>query len=420
MESMGNGGRRGRVLLVVGPGQERDALRRALEEQQFDVNAVAGDDEVLPQAARWSPSTVLVDLDRPGSDGLDVCRQLKGDARTSFLPVLLLTSRQDDDRLVAAGIEAGATDFLFKPWTASVLLARVATQLSLYEAQVKLRQLVITDDLTGVFSRRFLFESMRHMAKQISRGGPPVLACLMVDIDHFKALNDDVGILQADRVLKTVAQIIRRSTRDSDVVSRFGGEEFAVILPSTGGGGARITAEKIRGAVERETQVTVSIGVSWCELPTEVEAQSLLKPEDVILNVIKKADAALVRAKSQGRNRVVSQSDLEGRESSIGVPILLEVVDESGRQAYYSTELALTGVAIQHEPGSHVGDDLNLRLHLDDRIVPLKGQVVWTGPVTGVGMQSCIAFTGVPPETYELLDAFVRGKAYESEGQSGA
>ncbi|MHB2016824.1 MAG: diguanylate cyclase [Candidatus Xenobia bacterium] len=396
----------GRILVLDQDAVHRDEVCRRLSQLLFEVTGADTGEAGVAMIESWEPAVVVVP-----ADALDTCRLIKAGADSASLPVLVWLKGAADEELAQQAVGAGASDFVTSDLSPTMLATRIGSMVARHDAETKLRQMVITDDLTGVFSRRFLFESMRQLARQLARGGPPVLACLMVDIDHFKSVNSQLGPLDADRVLRQVAQIIRGTTRGSDVVARFGGEEFCAILPATSPSGARIGAEKIRRAVEQNTRngtpVTVSIGVSWCDLPTDVHAQTVLKSEDLILELLRRADEALARAKAQGRNRVVTQAELEGGGASEGgVPILVEVEEPNG-SVYYSTELTPGGMAIQQDLQKHPGERINLVLHLDDATLPVQGEVAWTGAIPMVGTFTCIGLTDLNPGTRELLQRFL-------------
>ncbi len=172
-------------------------------------------------------------------------------------------------------------------------------------AKEELQRIVVTDELTGLYTRRFLFEWMEKQVAAIGRrkGG---FSCLIFDIDFFKKVNDTYGHGEGDRVLKQVAEVVRESVRQSDIVGRYGGEEFLVLLPATGLEDSRLVAEKVRLAIEANikspTQVTTSIGVGTCLC--DRLTRTSYNAAEVIAALLEQADQALYRAKEGGRNRV--------------------------------------------------------------------------------------------------------------------
>jgi diguanylate cyclase (GGDEF)-like protein len=192
----------------------------------------------------------------------------------------------------------------------------------LYE---QLRAKAITDELTGLFSRSYLFETLRQLIMRMVRKQQPALSCLMADVDHFKRINDSYGHMEGDRLLREIAATIRRSVRGSDVVARFGGEEFCVLLPDTATEGALIVAEKIRGAVEEQRlhDVTLSVGVASQQRPNEEPAKEGTGPgcdgpalSELMTSLLRRADEALYAAKARGRNRVVLAEPLPQTEAA--------------------------------------------------------------------------------------------------------
>ncbi|HVO30816.1 MAG TPA: diguanylate cyclase, partial [bacterium] len=301
--------RGGTVLVVDDVEDVRELVKIHLEAKGYSAVTAESGDEGIALARKHQPSCIVLDIEMPGRDGLETCRLLKADAMTRHIPVLFLTGHADDEKLAVLALAAGGNDFVQKPYAPSILLARVNSQVAIHEAQTRLMKAVMTDELTGVFSRRFLYESMRQQLKALHRAGPPSVAVLLVDVDHFKNVNDTLGHLEGDIALRNVAATLRRHVRGSDVVARFGGEEFVVVLPATRIQGAEHVAEKLRGAVETETRsarapLTISIGVAAREIETSTDPESDAREQEVMDSLIREADEALYKAKAAGRNRV--------------------------------------------------------------------------------------------------------------------
>jgi diguanylate cyclase (GGDEF)-like protein len=213
--------------------------------------------------------------------------------------VLHLSYLRDEDYM---DVQAAVTEFfvllIALPWFAAMggyvnrLRARVAqTNAELQAALERIRDVAVRDELTGAYNRRLLMETLAREQARASRTGAAYSVC-MIDVDHFKAVNDSLGHLEGDAVLRAVAAVAARGLRALDVFGRFGGEEFLVILPDTDRAGALRVAERIRAAVAAETRVTVTIGT----------AQSA---RDDIAAVLARADRALYDGKAAGRNRVI-------------------------------------------------------------------------------------------------------------------
>jgi len=250
---------------------------------------------------------VLCDLIMPGIDGFKVLSMVQSRPELAELPIIMLTGTQDVREKVRA-LDAGATDYLVKPFDDAELVARVKVHLKLRllqhelrEKNAKLEELSRTDTLTGAANLRQLQEAMRIELTRASRT-KVAMAFVMLDVDHFKQLNDRHGHQAGDIGLKQVAEILRIGLRQYDTVARYGGDEFAMLLPETDQAGAMACAERCRAEIEKLTpagpdgaRLTASIGIALYPNP-EVKT-----PQDLI----KIADAALYEAKKAGRNRVV-------------------------------------------------------------------------------------------------------------------
>jgi two-component system, cell cycle response regulator len=293
---------RGKVLVVDDVEANRELLSQDLEEEGFEVASVASGPECLRAARANPPHVILLDIQMAGMDGIETCGRLKADPSTMHIPVLFVTANRADDETAVRALEAGGNDFLPKPYSPLILVARVTCQVTIARAHARLRRLAMTDELTGVYSRRHLFESMRHIVKTRPAG---TVACLLADVDHFKAINDTRGHIEGDRVLRQIARAMASSVRETDLVARYGGEEFAVLLPQTDLAGALAIGENVRAAVaDGCTPVTISIGAAVLDdedLTGDLDPASV---ERLVTKLLKKADAATYRAKSAGRNRV--------------------------------------------------------------------------------------------------------------------
>jgi diguanylate cyclase (GGDEF)-like protein len=387
--------REGRVLLVGANGDEPGA---SLIAQGFEVATADDVLEGIPLAHSWDPAVILIDQ----SQGLNTLCEFKLDELTRSVPVLVHSGQPLDDDTVVAALDAGANDVLVQPYSAAVLGARVAALVSLYRLQVELREKVMRDELTGVFSRRYLFESMRQHVNQFSRPGPPVLCCLMIDVDHFKLVNDRLGHIEGDRILRQVAKLIFGMTRKGDVVARFGGEEFVVVLPSTDPEGARLVADKLRKAVEKHCRVTISVGVSWYATPASVADKGHHTDEEMIHLLLNRADNALYQAKRDGRNRVCLQADYPGAERrriarvEASFPI---IANGAERTALVSAG----GLSLHDSHPLSVGESLDITIHLSHGSVQALGRVVWTYTVRELEERCGVAFESFEGDGQERL-----------------
>ena len=312
---------RGRIMLVDDDPANRRLMELQLAEEGFAVQTATSGQECLHGVIAERPDVVMLDIQMPGLDGIATCKRLKDNPETSDIPVLFITGHRDDDPTVVRALSAGGNDFLSKDAPIPVLLARVETQIAISRANERMRNLAMTDELTGLHSRRFLFEALRRAIKATARKrrGDEGLACLMIDIDHFKRVNDFHGHVAGDDLLRRVAETVVAATRETDRVARFGGEEFVVILPDTDVDGAATVAERIRKAVPTACGgTTVSVGLAHMP-PTHVDMDLIGTTEKdpvqrALTEILQRADEAMYTAKTQGRNRVaIHQQDLPRR-----------------------------------------------------------------------------------------------------------
>jgi two-component system, cell cycle response regulator len=286
----------------------REMLSTILRAHGFVVETVPDGQAAVERVARGGVDLVLLDILMPRLSGLEACRLLKGMTSDSFLPVLLVTVKTDSASRVE-GLKIGADDYVCKPFDERELIARVEAMLRIKKlhdhvakARAKLEQLSVHDDLTGLYNYRYLHSRLSEEFKRAERYHDP-LACIVIDVDRLQGMNDFGGRAFGDGVVRGVADVIRRSVREVDVVARFGGDEFLVVLPSTHFAGSVTVAERIWrevtekafvGDLARPVRVTLSIGVAL--FPSRD-----VRTKDALLRA---SDAALVQAKRDGGNRI--------------------------------------------------------------------------------------------------------------------
>lgn len=291
------------VLVADDDRDMRWLIRLQLERSGHRVIEASDGREAIDLAGRHEVDLALIDVRMPGADGYEVLRALNGASGDRYVPVVLVTARTGASD-VAEAMSLGAHDYLRKPFEQIELLARVQAALEVKRLHDDLRRQnqelereSRTDPLTGIPNRRYMEEELAMLASAARRHHTP-LAALLVDIDYFKRVNDEHGHAAGDAVLRRVAEGLQRSVRAEDVVARWGGDEFLVLLPNTGIEAAVALAERLRTGVAAEAddseaapRVTVSIG---CAASFEPEGMTLIRA----------ADAAMYRAKAEGRNRV--------------------------------------------------------------------------------------------------------------------
>jgi len=324
------------ILIVDDNPTNLDLLSEVLEGHGYRYRVATSGRATFGAIAAARPDLVLLDISMPEMNGYEVCERLKADPETARIPILFLSALDEPFDKVRA-FDVGAADYIGKPFQIPEVMARIEHQLArsrleldlerrnqeladknaallrlseaLEQANRELARLTVTDPLTGLANRRRIHEAIDEEWRRALRNREPVSA-LMIDIDCFKLFNDTYGHLEGDACLRSVSEAIRGSTRRAgDVVGRWGGEEFLVILSGMGRDDAGRQGERIRSAVESlaiphqassaASVVTVSVGAATVVPGEQREPNQLLA----------KADQALYRAKAQGRNRSVSAEE---------------------------------------------------------------------------------------------------------------
>jgi two-component system, cell cycle response regulator len=311
-EGAGEGASPPLILLADDEPVNLALIKRRLEWEDYRVETAEDGGQAVEAAKRVLPDLVILDVMMPVLDGLQACRLLKEDPSTRDIPVIFLSALDDTDTKVN-GLALGANDYISKPFRVEELLARVAVAIRLkrerdllHENAEELRrradaasEMSMTDALTGLLNRYGLQRALQRELSEARRYARP-LSCLLLDVDYFKAVNDTHGHAAGDAALMQAASVLTESVRGSDVVCRYGGEEFLVLAPETDARGALSLAEKMRLAVsarlfgdgERAFPLTLSVGVAE------------LRRDESGNDMIARADLALYQAKQRGRDRV--------------------------------------------------------------------------------------------------------------------
>ena len=330
-------------ILVVDDYQDSlDTTLLVLSHDQHEIITANNGDEALSKAHIENPDVILLDINLSSIDGFKVCEQLKSSTKTAAIPIIFLTAHFKDNASLAKGFSVGAEDYIVKPFVASELLARVKVMIrlkkqleelaqknlelaqlnqnlaeknkELLEVQKTLQEIAIKDDLTQLYNRRYFSNQIKIEFSRALRNHQPI-GLVMLDIDHFKAVNDNYGHPCGDSVLVQFANILQQNVRKYDIVARYGGEEFIIGLIGQDLDASYATGQRIRADVENflfvhedlSLRVTCSAGVvsypEICPAPPNLEA------------LIEEVDTALYEAKQQGRNRVISASPEEAHPS---------------------------------------------------------------------------------------------------------
>lgn len=297
------------VLLADDDDILREQLAALISDAGYIVRTASSGEEALREFDREPARIVISDWEMPDMDGIALCRNVRARKSPGYTFVLLLTVRRNK-RDVIAGLGAGADDYIVKGASAEEILARLnvgrritGLEHSLRASNVENRRLAFTDALTGAYNHRFLKKHLPREYERCRRYEHP-LSVLVCDLDRFKLVNDGYGHETGDEVLRLFCQRATHELRASDWIARTGGEEFVVVLPETDLAGARVVAEKIRGAMAAKKVVTgansfvttVSIGFSSAETPEDLNTFTYEE-------LLRTADAKMYEAKAAGRNQ---------------------------------------------------------------------------------------------------------------------
>jgi len=296
-----------KILIVDDDPQISMLMTAILESSGFEIFAATCGSEALKMIDKKEPHLVLLDINMPGISGLETLEIVR--KREEYTSVVLVSGNSNTEDVIK-GLELGADGYICKPFNPHELVARVKAQLriktltdELTEANKKLQALVDIDDLTGLYNMRGVFEKIELEISRNRRFGSGLCA-IMLDMDHFKRVNDDHDHLFGSFVLKEVGAIIKDSLRDVDFGVRYGGDEFMVILTGTDYKGAMAYSERLRSAIEKydfnngehKMDLTTSMGLAIIKPSSD---QSVTAKE-----LVQWADKALYESKETGRNKV--------------------------------------------------------------------------------------------------------------------
>ncbi len=300
----------GRILLVEDRPNAAQRIQSALG-GRYEVDLETDAHQALFGAAETDYDLVIVSIGLADFDGLRLCSQLRSLERTRNTPLLLLADLEDRQRILR-GLDLGVNDYVVRPVDPNEILARVGAQVrrkryadALRSKVMAAMEMAVLDPLTGLNNRRYLESHLSGLLDQAAERERPV-AIMILDVDHFKRVNDTYGHEIGDEVLKNFAARVKRKVRGADLMCRLGGEEFVIVMPDTRLTTAENVGERIRSAVaaapfsltgdERAIAVTVSIGIA-----DSVGGES-------VADLLRRADQALYLSKNSGRNRVSAKA----------------------------------------------------------------------------------------------------------------
>ncbi|MFZ3053869.1 MAG: diguanylate cyclase [Sulfuricurvum sp.] len=283
------------VLIVDDVRINLQTLAHILKED-YTVKVASGGAQALELVVQDPiPDLILLDVGMPDVSGYDVCRILRENSSTVNIPIIFVTGK-DSIEEEEYGLSLGAVDYITKPIHPSIVKARVKTHITLKRQYDLLKTMAVRDQLTGLYNRHYLVDMMAAKVSEAKRHEQP-LCVIMVDIDHFKEINDSFGHLEGDKVLQKIAQILKNEARREDVVARFGGEEMVIILNNCSLPEASLKAEKLRKKIEFSEPEGIAISASFGIV-------QMNEVNNTCEKLFKCADDALYKAKELGRNRV--------------------------------------------------------------------------------------------------------------------
>ncbi|HOK02860.1 MAG TPA: diguanylate cyclase [Spirochaetota bacterium] len=292
------------VMIVEDNPINSKICQNLLEKNGYSTAIFFDGESALKFLSTCAPDLILLDIIMPGMDGFQVSEEIKKNPKLKDTPIIFLSAMNDEESIVN-GFKKGGVDYITKPFRPQELLARTKTHVDLKRAKEKLLIMATTDELTGLYNRRYFIERLNNEFERFKRFQSK-FSFLMIDIDLFKNINDNYGHKCGDLVLQKTSEAMRKTLRSYDILARVGGEEFAIILPETDIKSAETIAERLRKRVyensiqyeDIEIKITISIGVT----------QSYINDKNID-DIIVRADKALYISKEKGRNSVTVSTE---------------------------------------------------------------------------------------------------------------
>ncbi len=277
-------------------------LEQILEDEEYEVHTLESGKLVLETSIDIKPDAILLDIMMPDMDGFEVCKLIKENPDTKHIPIIMVTAKSEGEDLKKA-FSIGAFDYIKKPIDEMEVVVRLNSALNFSRQQRELEQMAMRDGLTGLYNHRLileLFDKECEKVKRVQKG----IAFVMIDIDHFKNVNDTYGHQAGDEVLRGLSNILVDQSRETDLVGRYGGEEFCMVLSDVCEEETEQICERLRNKVEQayfitqqgKVEITISVGSCFNNSTNQCNCDLM------VVN----ADKALYRAKNLGRNRVES------------------------------------------------------------------------------------------------------------------
>lgn len=298
-------GPRDRKILVIDDDTDsREIILEPLRWEHYDARGVASGTEALKLMEAWVPNVIILDWMIPGISGIQILQMVR--SQHPHVSCIFISGNSSTESIIEA-LDSGADDYIIKPFVPLELLARIRTHFRIRDlhaqllfANEKLKELVDTDDLTGLFNMRSLYQRLDFELERGKRFGRDVCV-VMMDMDYFKTVNDGHDHLFGSFVLSEIGKIVKINTRNIDIPARYGGDEFLVVLSEVDNRGAMLFCERLRHAIEMRTftsgedsiNLTISLGFAITVPGESITAREL----------VRRADHALYEAKRGGRNQ---------------------------------------------------------------------------------------------------------------------
>jgi two-component system, cell cycle response regulator len=291
-----------RILVVDDSRIDTTTIKKLLDDYSV-LSASCGEEmwHVLNDAV---PSIILLDVVMPGEDGFQIAKKLSNIEKFADIPIIFITSK-DTGKDVERGFNSGGVDYIKKPYNEIELRARIRSALLKKKQELELREQTITDPLTGVHNRRYFFEYLDKIVEHGRRNSQKCFSIALIDIDHFKNINDTMGHQAGDFILKQLADYFKKSIRPYDLVARYGGEEFIILFKDCSRKDSCEILQRIKDTIDHERyrfqndliHVTFSSGIA--------DNRELEQGAAAAEALVKIADERLYMAKENGRNRII-------------------------------------------------------------------------------------------------------------------
>ena len=306
--------RSGQIILLDDTQHDQEIVKKHINHIGMTCHPITKVEEIEPLLERERIHVIMMNLNMHAEDGLRICANLKANEATRYVPIVVYADESELGK-IAKALDIGANDYIFKPIDPHELQARLRTQIRHKRTYDRLRlsyeknmTMAITDPLTGVHNRHYMEKNLPRLFDRCKANNKPI-SVVMLDIDFFKKINDSYGHHVGDQVLQELVRRLNSAIRFFDIVIRMGGEEFALIMPEAPYAAAMNAGERLRAAIANtpfsildpklELPVTMSVGVAGSD-----------EGQDSLEILLRKADAALYKAKETGRNKVVGEKEV--------------------------------------------------------------------------------------------------------------